>query len=184
MEENPMHLRAAAVVNEEKIVISYSISHAGDTPAYVMTLVTDAGLTPLPHKAHVAFLEIEQAVHVFLGQAPLPAGIEVLVKALPLSRLLKRGDTFKDYIDISIPIMEWQPYAHDKYPSDCIDRLVNRLVLSTEFIFPENAFFARKIDKPQGYFRVNGYPVGKLSTTIQLDHPVRVLQRTDDFVRF
>jgi hypothetical protein len=174
-------LRATAVRTDQALRIDYECKNQGSAAAYVYAHVLRGGSS---HGAYTVLHRPEDELVLFLGPPPVPPGFTGTAKVLPKAYLLKPGATFADYLEIPVPVREWQPYGNADYPRDCPVVAAKKVVLATETILDKDVFFARPTGDNPPLFRVDGYPVRRVEVDVPIASPVPVLYRMGPFFRF
>ena len=138
---------------EGALRIEYTLTNQGRHALYAFTQVLGAKYRPLPHRAYTALRERPDALHLFLGMPPIPPGVNVCVKIVPLAAYLPPGRSLTDYIEAPVPVREWQPYfAPDEAGGGPVVK-VEWVTLSTEYFREKNAIHVRKADEYPGRYR-------------------------------
>ena len=164
--------------------LDYTFTNAGHSPLYVFTRVADNRLRPRPHQAYTAWRERPEALHLFLGVPPIPKGLHVYVKVVPFASYLPPGKSYSYYLELPLPVPEWQPYADPEQAED-VESVVTRSVLvSTEYFREDQLLRPPTPAGPAGYFKALGAPLVRTGAYLTLAEPVTVLKRRDEFERF
>jgi hypothetical protein len=164
--------------------IEYSYTNAGQRPLYVYACAASRALQPLPHRACTALREADAALHLSLGVPPIPKGLRVYAKVVPFAVRLRPGQRHVDYLEVPVPVPEWQPYADPEETEDVETIEARRVVLSTEYFGEPQLVRPAKWDSAAGYFKAHGAPTRRAEATLELHAPLPVRKRRDDFERF
>jgi hypothetical protein len=171
-------------VSPDLLRLDCTFVNRSDRPLYVFTRVMSKTLQPLPHRAYTAYRAEDQALHVFLGVPPIPKGLHVYAKVVPLASLLRPGKSMADHFELPIPVAEWQPYADPEQTDDVEPVEVRRIVVTTEYFSGDKLVREPRWDAALGYFRALGVTLHRTQAVIELAAPIVVLKRNDEFTRF
>ena len=164
--------------------IEFSCTNAGPRPLFVYACAASRVVRPLPHRAYTALRQPEAALHLSLGVPPIPKGLRVYVKVVPYAVLLRPGQRHADYLEVPVPVPEWQPYADPQETADVEPAEVRRVLLSTAYFGEPQLVRAARWDGAAGYFKAHGAPASSVQAALELHAPLPVLKRRDDFERF
>ncbi|MBL8792710.1 MAG: hypothetical protein JNM56_02265 [Planctomycetia bacterium] len=163
--------------------MEFTVVNEGRQPYYVFTCAAGGLREPLPHRAYTAYSDADQALHLLLGLPPVPPGSNVFARIVPLSTFLQPGDRHADFLDIPLPVPEWQPYLPEN-TQDVEIVEARRLRLATEYFSHASLFRPPEWDHQFFFFRAFGGESLPVSATLELDEPLSVLKRRDRFERF
>jgi hypothetical protein len=175
-------LRELRLANQLRI--DYTCTNQGKQPFYVYTCITQKGQQPLPNRAYTAYRAADETLHLFLGVPPIPRGLRVYAKVVPFASLLRPGEQHADYLEVPIPIAEWQPYADPPETSDVDIVQARRVLVSTEYFGEGRLVRPPQWDREIRQYRALGAQTQRVEAAIELSEPVSVLKRRDDFERF
>jgi hypothetical protein len=164
--------------------IDYAIQNGDSQAAFVFAVPTDGLAAAYPHAAYASLAEASRALHLLLGQCPMPAGVSLGAKALPFAYRVEPGQTHPGKITVPLPAREWDAYHDPDYAANGTKLIqVGKVVLTIECVLEGATFFVEKIPS-QEYFQTDGYPVVNLRSEFRLPEPIPVLRRTDEFPGF
>jgi hypothetical protein len=156
--------------------IDYTITNQGSRPLYVYTCVARRPRQPLPHQAYTTFRKEDAVLELFLGLPAIPRGWRVYAKIAPYASLLRPGGRHVDYLEMSIPAREWQPYGESPEPDQVETVPARRLVLATEY-FPEQELVRpAQWESSVRHFRALGARTRRVEATIELAEPLPVIK--------
>jgi hypothetical protein len=167
----------------DSLRIDCTFTNRADCPLYVFTCMVSPGLKPLPHRACTAFREKDQALHVFLGVPPIPKGLRVYAKAVPLSSLLEPGKSVSEYFEMPVPVPEWQPYADPEQAEQVETVSARKIVVTAEYFETTRLLREARWDESTGLFKAFGTPLLRARGVVDLAEPIPILKRNDDFTR-
>jgi hypothetical protein len=177
-----MTLTATATRSGGVLFIQTTFQNQGRLPAYVYTRVLDRDLEPQPRRAYTAHAAGEGALKVFLGIAPIPAGVSVYGKVVPWATYLRPCKGYTDLYEVPVPAPEWQPYADPEGETDPVE--VSRVIVETEWWVEPATLNVKPIDDAPGFYKALGHPSAMVSATIELPEPVIVSRRREGYTRF
>ena len=171
-------------VADDLLRLDCTFINQSDRPLSVFTRVMSKALQPLPHRAYTAYRADDEALHVFLGVPPIPKGLHVYAKVVPLASLVHPGKSVTDHFELPIPVVEWQPYADPESTDDVEAVPARKIVVTTEYFGGDKLVREPRWDAALGYFRALGVPLVRTQAVIELATPIVVLKRNDEFARF
>jgi hypothetical protein len=182
--EPELRISLRARREEDRLRIDFTFANLAHTSVYVYSLVASPVMEPLPHRAYTAYADADQSLHLLLGEAPGPNGLSVYAKVIPFASYLRPGESHADYIEVTVPVPEWQPYA-DPWKADEVEIVQTRRVsLLTDYWWERTSLRAAPIAKYPGYFKAQGTSLVRESASVELSEPIPVLRRRDEYERF
>jgi len=168
----------------DRLRIDFTMTNRARSAVYVFTRAASPNLQPLPHRAYTAYSDADQSLHLLLAEAPIPKGLSVYVKVVPFARHLRPGESHSDYLEVPLPVSEWQPYADPQQTNDVETVETRRVVLLTEYWWEPATIKLARVEGHLGYVKGFGTPCWQATATLELPEPIAVLKRCDDFARF
>src|SRR5262249_43432721 len=107
----------AATVNVQapRMELDYAITNGASQAAFVFAVPADGLQVAYPGAAYASLAERGRALHVHLGECPVPAGVSLGAKALPFAYRVEPGQTYSGKITVALPAREWDAYHGPEY---------------------------------------------------------------------
>jgi hypothetical protein len=179
-----IRIDARAQASTDLLRLDCTFVNQSDRPLYVFTRVLSKSLQPLPQRAYTAYRADDEALHVFLGVPPIPKGLHVYAKVVPLASLVRPGKSVMEHFELPVPVAEWQPYADPETTDDVEPVQTHKVVVTTEYFSGDKLVREPRWDAALGYFRALGVPLLRTHMAIELAAPIVVMKRNDEFPRF
>jgi hypothetical protein len=179
-----LELGATTTASKQELEVAYTVRNGGSQTAFLFALARDGRGRCHPHAAYRSLTEACRALHLHLGECPVPAGVSLEAKVMPFAYRVEPGQVHSDRLRVTLPAREWDAYHGPEYAEDqCKTYQVQKLILTIEYVLEGDTFFVQKAAS-QEYFRTDGYPVARLRSECRLAEPIPVLRRTDEFPGF
>lgn len=183
MLSDSVYLRGSVSLVGNYLRIDYVITNETDTGIYAYVLPIDGRFNSYANDAYTCLAEDHFAIHLLLGEPPLPRGVSLSVRIQPFAVYIAANQSYESYLMLEMPLREWHAYSGRAYPDPPEETSVRQLKLMIEYVYEEETSFTE--DTPhQGFFQVGGFPHHTLVFAHELAEPVNVLARTGPFDRF
>jgi hypothetical protein len=179
-----LQLHATTTASKQQLEVAYTIRNGGSQTAFVFALARDGRRRCYPHGAYSSLTEACRALHLHLGECPVPTGVTLEAKVMPFAYRVEPGQTYSVTLKVALPAREWDAYHGPDYAENQGKPYsVQKVILTIEYLLEGDTFFVEK-GPSQEFFRTDGYPLAKLRSELRLAEPIPVLRRADEFPGF
>lgn len=120
---------------------------------------------------------------VTLSEFPLPPDIDIYAPDIPFYRRLEPGQTTAEAFELPVPAHELHPYGDRPIPQPPIPISVSTIAFSVACFAASDKIFATPNPVAPDLFKAKGRDTQLLEQRFELQRPIVVMKRTDNFYR-
>jgi hypothetical protein len=115
---------------------------------------------------------------------PIPPGMNVYSADIPFYRMLEQGQSVTEAVEVPVPVREVHPYCEQTYPDNTVLVYVTKIAFSVEYLWCRDKYSAYPTPHDPELVMVRGSQHHLLEKLFELQKPMIVAKRLDEFYRY
>jgi len=128
--------------------------------------------------------EADSVLAMTFRDIPIPPGMNVYHPDFPYYRMLKPGQSVQEAVEVPVPVREAHPYCERTYSDKTIPVPVTKIEFSVEYLWCRDKYVAYPIPHDPELVQARGNQYHLLEKIFELQRPVLVAKRLDEFYRY
>jgi hypothetical protein len=162
--------------------LRWTVVNRAPDPLYVCVR-TNVGNQMLA-QPHTYLREADSVLAMAFRDLPIPPDMSVYSPYIPFCRMLEQGQSVHEAVEVPVPVRELHPYCAMTYPDQTVPVPVTKVEFSVEYLWCGDKRFAYPTPQDPELVQVRGNQHHLLEKIVELQRPVIVEKRLDEFYRY